>query len=176
MDVKQALDEAGNDIEKARDVLRKKGAALAAKKGERETGEGAVFSYIHPGARVGVMLKLFCETDFVARTEDFQHLGQDIALHIAAMGPQYIARDEVPADILEREKEVYAAQVAQSGKSEDVVSKIIEGKLEKFYGESVLLDQSFVKSADITVQQRIEETVTKVGENIRVGSFVRFEL
>lgn len=176
MDIKKALEEAGGDLEGARDILRKRGAATAAKKGERETHEGLVVSYIHPGGKVGVLLKLYCETDFVARTDDFQQLAADIAMHIAAMSPQYVSREAVPADVVEKEKEVYAEQVAGEGKPADITEKIVEGKLEKFYAENVLPEQSFVKDSDKTVKERIEEAIATLGENIQIGDFVRFEL
>ena len=176
MDIKRALEEAGGDVEGARDILRKRGAATAAKKGERETHEGLVVSYIHPGGKVGVLLKLYCETDFVARTDDFQQLAADIAMHVAAMSPQYVSREAVPAEIIEKEKEVYAEQVAGEGKPADITEKIVEGKLEKFYSENVLPEQSFVKDGDKTVKERIEEAIATLGENIQIGDFVRFEL
>lgn len=176
MDIKKALEEAGGDLEGARDILRKRGAATAAKKGERETHEGLVVSYIHPGGKVGVLLKLYCETDFVARTDDFQQLAADIAMHVAAMSPQYVSREAVPAEVVEKEKEVYAEQVAGEGKPADITEKIVEGKLEKFYAENVLPEQSFVKDSDKTVKERIEEAIATLGENIQIGDFVRFEL
>jgi elongation factor Ts len=176
MDVKKALDESEGDIEQARDLLRKQGAAIAAKKGERETHEGAIFSYIHAGGRIGVLLKLYCETDFVARTDDFQDLGKDLALHIAALAPQYVSRADVPASVVTKEKEIYAEQVAKDGKPREVVGKIVSGKLDKFYEEVVLLEQKFVKDAEKTTQQRIEAAVAKLGENIQVGEFVRLDL
>jgi elongation factor Ts len=176
MAVKEALEEAAGDIEKARDALRKKGAAIAAKKGERETGQGAVFSYVHAGGRIGVLLKLYCETDFVARTDEFGGLGQDLVLHIAALDPQYILRKDVPAEVIEKEEEIYTEQARSTGKEQDVVGKVVAGKLEKFFQEVVLLEQKFVKDPDKTVQQRIEAVVAQLGENIQVGEFVRFEL
>lgn len=178
LDVKNALEESDGDIEKARDILRKKGAAIATKKGDRQAGDGAVFSYIHAGNKVGVLLKLYCETDFVARTEQFEELGRDIALHIAAMKPQYLTDQSVPEDVLEKEKEIYRESVAQEGKDKpaDIVDKIVEGKVQKFLQENVLLKQGFVKDPDKTIQQRVEEAIAVLGENIQVGEFVCFEI
>ena len=178
LDVKNALEESDGDIEKARDILRKKGAAIATKKGDRQAGDGAVFSYIHAGNKVGVLLKLYCETDFVARTEQFEELGRDIALHIAAMKPQYLTDQSVPEDVLEKEKEIYRESVAQEGKDKpaDIVEKIVEGKVQKFLQENVLLKQGFVKDPDKTIQQRVEEAIAVLGENIQVGEFVCFEI
>lgn len=176
MDIKNALAEAQGDVDAARDLLRKRGAATAAKKGERETHEGLIFSYIHAGGRVGVLLKLYCETDFVARTEEFKRLAADIAMHIAAMSPQYASREDVPADVVAKEKEIYAEQVASEGKPADIVEKIIQGKLEKFYTETVLPEQAFVKDQDKTVKTRVEESIAALGENIQIGDFVRYEL
>lgn len=176
MDIKKALEEAGGDVDAARDLLRKRGAATAAKKGERETHEGLIVSYIHAGGKVGVLLKLYCETDFVARTEEFQRLASDVAMHIAAMNPQYISREAVPSEVLEKEKEIYAEGMASEGKPADIVEKIIQGKIEKFYSENVLPEQSFVKDQDKTVKARIEESIATLGENIQIGDFVRYEL
>ena len=178
LDVKNALEESGGDIEKAQDILRKKGAALATKKGDRQAGDGAVFSYIHAGSKVGVLLKMYCETDFVARTEQFQELGRDIALHIAAMKPQYLTDQSVPQDVLEKEKEIYreSAQNESKDKPEDIIEKIVEGKVQKFLQENVLLRQQFVKDTNKTIQQRVEEAVGVLGENIQVGEFVCFEI
>lgn len=176
MDIKKALEEAGGDVDAARDLLRKRGAATAAKKGERETHEGLIVSYIHAGGKVGVLLKLYCETDFVARTEEFQRLASDIAMHIAAMSPQYVSREAVPSEVLEKEKEIYAEGMASEGKPAEIVEKIIQGKVEKFYSENVLPEQSFVKDQDKTVKGRIEESIATLGENIQIGDFVRYEL
>lgn len=176
MDAKKAIEEAGGDMTKAREILRKKGTAIAAKKGDRDTREGLVVSYIHPGSKIGVLLKLYCETDFVARTPDFHGLANDIAMHIAAMNPQFKTADEVPAETLETEKRIYKEQFASSGKPEDVINKIVGGKMQKFAEEVALLDQPFVKDQDKKIKEIIEEHIAKLGENIQVGGFVRYEL
>jgi len=176
MDVKNALTEAGGDEEKAREILRKKGAALAAKKGARETHEGLVVSYIHAGGKIGVLLKLYCETDFVARTEDFRALSDDLAMHIAAMDPEYVSAENIPEDVIETEKRIYKEQFADSDKPKDVIEKIIDGKVQKFANEVCLLGQSFVKNPDKKIEGIIQEYIAKLGENIQVGGFVRYEL
>ena len=178
LDVKNALEESNGDIEKAQELLRKRGVAIATKKGDRETGDGLVFSYIHAGGKIGVLLKLHCETDFVARNEKFQELGRDIVLHIAAMKPQYLTDQSVPEDVLEKEKEIYRESVKNEGKGkpDDIVEKIVEGKAQKFLQETVLLRQQFVKDSNKTIQQRVEETVAVLGENIQIGEFVCFEI
>ena len=157
MDCKAALTEAAGDIEKAIDVLRKKGLAEAAKKAGRATAEGVVGSYIHAGGKIGVLVEVNCETDFVARTDDFQALVRDIAMHIAAADPRFVRREEVTADVLERERAIYREQALASGKPANVVDHIVDGKIEKFYGESVLLEQPFVKDPDKTVGQLVAE-------------------
>lgn len=176
MDAKNALEEAGDDIEKAREALRKKGASTAAKKGDREAREGKVVSYIHGEGKIGVLLKLYCETDFVARTEEFQKLANDIAMHIAAMDPKYVSREDIPEDVVGTEKRIYKEQAAEEGKPADVVDKIIQGKLDKFAEEVSLLEQSFVKDQDKKIKDIVEEYIAKLGENIQVGEFVRYEL
>ena len=176
MDVKKALEEADGDTEKAKDILRKRGAAIAVKKGSREAKEGLVTSYIHGAGRIGVLLKLYCETDFVARTEEFQQLARDIAMHIAAMDPEYVSLKDVPREVINKEKEIYKEQFADSGKSDDVINKIIEGTLDKFVGEVSLLEQVFVKDQDKTIAKLIEEYIAKLGENIQVGDFTRYIL
>ncbi|MDX1608452.1 MAG: translation elongation factor Ts [Candidatus Spechtbacterales bacterium] len=176
LDVKNALDEAGGDLEKAREILRKKGAALAAKKSARETHEGLVVSYIHAGGKIGVLLKIYCETDFVARTDDFQSLADNIAMHIAAMDPEYISPEDIPSEVIEAEKKIYKGQFADSGKPENVIEDIVEGKIKKFGAENSLLEQPFVKDQDKTIAKLIEEHVAKLGENIQVGEFTRYEL
>lgn len=176
MDVKKALQEAGGDVTRAKEILRVKGAAAAAKKSERQTHEGLVVSYIHPGSKIGVLLKLYCETDFVARTEEFQTLARDIAMHIAAMNPEYVHKDDIPEAVIEAEKKIYREQYVNSRKSPDVFEKIIEGKLEKFAEEAALLSQPFVKDQDKTIREVIDQTIAKLGENIQIGDFVRYEL
>ncbi|HYH45472.1 MAG TPA: translation elongation factor Ts [Thermoanaerobaculia bacterium] len=176
MDCKAALNESGGDIEKAVDLLRTKGLAAAAKKAGRVTAEGAVGSYIHAGGKIGVLVEVNCETDFVARTEPFQELLRDIALHIAAADPRFVERDEVTTADLDRERAIYREQALATGKPPAVVEKIVDGKLEKYYSEFVLLEQPFVKDPDKTVSQLIAERVAKIGENLKVRRFARFKL
>ena len=176
MDCKAALAEVGGDVEKAVDALRKKGLAAAAKKAGRVASEGLVGSYIHAGGKLGVLLEVNAETDFVARTDEFQELVKDIAMHIAAAEPRYVRREEVPADVLERERAIYRDQAAASGKPANVIEKIIDGKVEKFFAEACLLEQPFVKNPDQTIGQLVQEKVAKIGENIQVRRFARFKL
>ena len=176
MDCKKALTEASGDIEKAIDILRKTGMAKARKKSGRSAKEGIILPYIHPGAKLGVLLEINCETDFVANTDDFKNLSKDIAMHIAASAPMSVSREEIPQETLEREKEIYADQARQSGKPENIIEKMTEGRLNKFYQENVLLEQTFVKDPDKTVSDLITETVAKLGENILVSRFSRFQL
>ena len=175
-DCKSALVESKGDIENAIVHLRKKGMASAAKKATRVTSEGAVSSYIHAGGKIGVLLELNCESDFVARTEDFKDLSKDIAMHIAATDPKFIRREDVTASDLEREKEIYRAQAAATGKPANVVEKILEGKMVKFYEEVCLLEQPFIKDQGISVGQLIAQKVGKLGENIAVRRFARFKV
>lgn len=176
MDCKRALTEAKGDAEKATEILRKKGAMRAAKRQNRETREGLIHSYVHTGGKIGALVELNCETDFVARTDEFQQLAKDIAMHIAATNPDFISRKEVPADLVEKEKEIYREQAAQSGKPEKVLDSIVKGRLEKYYQEVCLLEQAFIKNPDTSVSQLVQETATKVGENIQVRRFARFQL
>ena len=176
MDCKKALIEASGDIEKAIDILRKTGMAKARKKSGRSAKEGIILPYIHPGAKLGVLLEINCETDFVANTDDFKNLSKDIAMHIAASAPMSVSREEIPQETLEREKEIYADQARQSGKPENIIEKMTEGRLNKFYQENVLLEQTFVKDPDKTVADLITETVAKLGENILISRFSRFQL
>jgi elongation factor Ts len=176
MDCKQALNETQGDTEKAVDFLRKKGLAAAAKKSGRITAEGAVGSYIHAGGKIGVLVEVNCETDFVARTEPFQDLVRDIAMHIAASDPRAVRREEVTQDLLDRERAIFREQALATGKPEKVVDRIVDGKMEKYFSEFVLLEQPFVKNPDQTVGQLIAEKVGKIGENIQVRRFVRFKL
>jgi elongation factor Ts len=176
MNCKNALAEAGGDEEKAVELLRKKGLATAAKKAGRATAEGLVSSYIHAGGKIGVLLEVNCETDFVARTDDFQDLVKDIAMHIAAADPRYVRRDEVTDEMLEAERKIYREQAIEAGKPENVVDRIVDGKMEKFFGESVLLEQAFVKDPDSTVGDLVAAKIGKLGENIQVGRFARFKL
>jgi len=176
MDVKKALEEADWDADKALKVLREKGAVKAAKKAEREARDGIVTDYIHHNKRVGVLVELNCETDFVARTEDFQKLGKDIAMHIAMAAPKYVSVDEVPAEELEREKEIYIQAALNEGKPENIAQKIAEGRIKKYLQEVVLLEQPFVKDDKITVAELIQQAIGKIGENIVIRRFCRFEL
>ena len=176
MDCKKALTEASGDLEKAIDILRKTGMAKARKKSGRSAKEGIILPYIHPGAKLGVLLEINCETDFVANTDDFKNLSKDIAMHIAASAPMSVSREEIPQKTLEREKEIYADQARQSGKPENIIEKMTEGRLNKFYQENVLLEQTFVKDPDKTVADLITETVAKLGENILISRFSRFQL
>ncbi len=175
-DCLKALQEANGDMENAFVVLRKRGMASAAKKASRSTNEGAVGTYIHAGGKIGVMLELNCESDFVARTEDFQGLLRDIAMHIAAVDPRFIGRDEVTESDIEREKEIYRAQAAATGKPANIIEKMLEGKMGKFYEEVCLLDQPFIKEQSQTVAQVIATKVAKLGENITVRRFARFKI
>ncbi len=173
MECKKALVESGGDFEKAIDLLRQRGLATAAKKAGRTASQGLISSYIHMD-KIGVLLEVNCETDFVARTDDFRELVKDIAMHVAAASPQYLTREDVPQDVIEREKEIYRAQVAN--KPPQVVEKIVEGKLEKFFTDTCLVDQVFVKDPDRKIRDVITEKVAKVGENIVVRRFVRYQL
>ena len=176
MECKGALEEAGGDMEAAIDLLRARGAAKAAKRAEREAREGSVGSYIHMGGKIGVLVEVNCETDFVARNEAFQALVRDVAMHIAAASPVSIRREDFPAEMVERERNVYREQMKESGKPEQIWDKIIDGKLEKFYAESALLEQPFVKNPDQTIAQLITDVSAKMGENIVVRRFTRYAL
>lgn len=174
MDVKEALDATGGDKEAAIDFLRKKGSVKLTKKADRVANEGIVESYIHAGGRIGVLVELNCETDFVARTDDFKQLAKDIALHIAASAPLYVSSAEVPAEALEREQEIYKEQA--QGKPQDIVEKMMAGRIQKYYEEVCLLNQPFVKDSSMTVQDMLGASVSKMGENIQVRRFARFVL
>jgi elongation factor Ts len=176
MDCRNALTEAKGDMEEAVVVLRKKGMASAAKKASRTASEGAVGTYIHAGGKIGVLIEVNCESDFVARTPDFQELLKDIAMHIAATDPRYIRKEDVTAEDLEREKDIYRAQAAQTGKPAPVIEKIVEGKMSKFYEEVCLLEQPFIKEQTVTIAQLIAHKVGKLGENIMVRRFARFKV
>ena len=176
MDCKQALEEAKGDLEQAIVHLRKKGVATAAKKATRVTSEGSVASYIHAGGKIGVLVEVNCESDFVARTDDFKDLVHDIAMHIAASDPKFIRREDVSPEAYEREKEIYREQAKATGKPENVVEKIVEGKMGKFYEEVCLYDQPFIKEQTITVSQLIASKVAKIQENISVKRFARFKV
>jgi elongation factor Ts len=176
MDCKQALEEAKGDLEQAIVHLRKKGVATAAKKATRVTSEGSVASYIHAGGKIGVLVEVNCESDFVARTDDFKDLVHDIAMHIAASDPKFIRREDVTPEAYEREREIYREQAKATGKPQNVVDKIVEGKMGKFYEEVCLYDQPFIKEQTITVSQLIASKVGKLGENISVKRFARFKV
>ncbi|MDX2091933.1 MAG: translation elongation factor Ts [Kofleriaceae bacterium] len=175
-DCKKALVEVGGDMDKAIDYLRAKGLAKAAKKAGREATEGAVVSYIHGGGRIGVLLEVNCETDFVSRGEDFQAFAREVALQIAAMNPQFVRKEEVDPEIIEKERAVLVAKAKESGKPEPVAQKMVEGQISKWLKEICLMDQAFVKNPDKTIDQVQQELVAKIGENIKVRRFVRFEL
>ena len=175
-DCLKALQEAKGDMENAFVVLRKRGMASAAKKASRTTNEGAVGTYIHAGGKIGVLLELNCESDFVARTEDFQELLRDVAMHIAAVDPRYVGKDEVTPEDMEREKDIYRAQAAATGKPPNIVERMLEGKMSKYYEEVCLLEQPFIKEQSLTVQQLIAQKVAKLGENISVRRFARFKV
>ncbi len=175
-DCLKALQEAKGDMEEAFVVLRKRGMASAAKKASRTTNEGSVGTYIHAGGKIGVLVELNCESDFVARTPDFQELLRDIAMHIAAADPRYVRREDVTAEDIEREKEIYRAQAAASGKPANIIEKMLEGKMGKFYEEVCLLDQPFIKDQAQTIAQIISARVAKLGENISVRRFARFKV
>ncbi len=176
MECKAALTEANGDLDAATTILRKRGLATAAKKAGRTTGQGSVGSYIHMGGKIGVLVEVNCESDFVARTEQFSALVKEIAMHIAAADPKYVKRDEVPGAALEKEKDIYRAQFAQSGKKPEVIEKIVEGKLDSYYEQVVLLDQKFIRDPALTVSQVIAEATAKMGENITVSRFARFKI
>jgi len=176
MDCKQALVESGGDIEKAIEYLRKKGLKVAGKRSGRETRQGLVESYIHMGGKIGVMLELNCETDFVARTAEFKELARNIAMQVAAADPKWLVPADVPADVIEKERSIYAEQIRAEGKPDNVIPKIVDGKLLRFYETVCLLEQGYVRDQDKKVQDVINEAIAKTGENIKVGRFVRFVL
>jgi len=177
MDCKKALDEANDDYEKAVDILRQRGEIKAAKKSaERETKDGLVYSYIHSNYKAGAMISLLCETDFVAKTDDFKKLAHELAMQIVAMNPEYLTPDKIPAEVLEREKSVYREQLLAEGKKEEMLEKIMEGKLNKFYAEVCLLKQQYIKDDAKTIESLINEMIVKTGEKIEIGKFVRFQI
>ena len=175
-DCRAALVESGGDIEKAITILRKKGRSAAQKKAQRQASEGLVGYYIHAGGKIGVLAEVNCESDFVARTEAFQKLCHEIAMHIAALDPRFVRREEVTPEILEREKEIYREQAQASGKPPAVIEKIVTGKMEKFYEENCLYEQHFICDESVTIKELIDQTIAKVGENIAVRRFVRFKV
>ncbi len=176
MDCKKALQEAGGDYEKAVEILRKKGIASAAKRSGRAVKEGRIEAYIHPGSKLGVLLEVNCETDFVANTADFKNFTRDVAMQIAASAPLFIRREEVTQELIDKEMDIYREQARQQGKPEKILEKIAGGKLDKFYAETCLLEQPFVKDPDKTVQSLLQETIAKLGENIDIRRFSRFKV
>jgi elongation factor Ts len=176
MDCKKALTESGGNFEKAVDYLRQKGLATAAKRAGRVASEGRIGSYIHAGGKIGVMVEVNCETDFVAKTDDFQNFAKDLSMQIAASNPLFVRREEVPPEALEKEREIYRIQAREAGKPEKVVDKIVDGKLEKYYGEVCLLEQIFVKNTDIKIQDLLNGLIGKLGEKIEVRRFARFQV
>lgn len=176
MDCKKALTEADGDIGKAVEYLRKKGAALAEKKGSRATNDGVIEAYIHPGSRLGVMIEVNCETDFVAKTADFKTLARDLAMQVAAANPSAVAREDIPEDVVAGEREIYRTQAINEKKPEKIIERFVEGKLDKFFQENVLLEQNFVKDPNKSVKQLLTECIAKVGENITIKRFTRYQL
>jgi elongation factor Ts len=176
MDCKKALTETGGDIDKAIEILRKKGIAAASKRADRTANEGRIEAYIHPGNKLGVIVEINCETDFVAKTENFMALSKDIAMHVAASAPSYTKREDVEQEVIDREVEIYKGQALEQKKPENILDKIAEGKLEKFYSENCLLEQPFVKDPDKNIQDLLTETIAKLGENITIRRFSRFKI
>jgi elongation factor Ts len=176
MDCKKALTESGGDMDAAVKILREKGLSAAAKRSHKDANEGQIFSYIHSNNKLGVIVELNCETDFVAKTEDFQDLGKSIAMQVAAASPMVVKREDIPGDVIEREKEIFRNQAVQSGKPEKVLDKIVEGKVEKFYSEIVLLEQPFIKDDKVTIEELLKGTIGKLGENMVIKRFARFQL
>jgi len=176
MDCKEALTECDGDMEKSVAFLRKKGLATAAKRAGRAMSEGVVHSYIHTGGKIGVLVEVNCETDFVAKTDDFQDLAKNIAMHIAATSPLGISPDDVPEEVVEKEKEIYRAQALEQGKPEKILDKIVDGKLSKFFKESCLMNQPYVRNPDITIAGLLNEAIAKIGENISIRRFTRYQI
>ena len=176
MDCKKALGETDGDMEKAIDLLRQKGIAVAQKRAGRTTSEGVIQTYIHAGGKLGVMLEVGCETDFVAKTDDFQSFAKDVAMHVAAMSPVAVKREDVPEDLVAREAEIYKNQAIESGKPEEIAEKMVSGKLDKFFSEISLMEQKFVKNPDLTIQDLLNDLIAKMGENISIKRFVRFQV
>ena len=176
MDCKAALEESGGDLDKAVDVLRKKGLAQAAKRAGRAAKDGIIGHYVHLGGKVAVLVEVNCETDFVARTPEFQTLSKEIAMHIAAASPTYVKREDIPADVLEKEREIYRAQFTGSGKPANVIDKIVDGKLESYYAQVCLLDQPSVRDPNVTIKQMVTAATANTGENVTITRFVRFKL
>ena len=176
MDCKKALAETNGDMERAVDYLRQKGLAVAAKRADRSTSEGTIETYIHSGSKLGVMIELGCETDFVAKTDAFVAFAKDLAMQIAATNPVSVSREEVPPEVLQREKEIYVQQAIDSGKPANIAEKMVAGKIEKYYAEVCLLEQKFIKDQELTIQDKLNELIAKMGENISVKRFVRMQV
>lgn len=176
LDVKKTLEETGGDIEKAAQLLRERGIAKAAKKSDREAREGFVGSYIHHNGKIGVLVELNCETDFVARNEQFQNLARNVAIHVAMANPQYVSRDQVPEDLVQAERQTLRSQAIDEGKPENIAEKMVEGRLGKFFAELCLLEQPYIKDDSKTVESYLQENIAKIGENIRIGSFSRIAI
>jgi elongation factor Ts len=176
MDCKKALGECDGDMDKAVDFLRKKGLAVAAKRAGRATSEGTIQTYIHAGNKLAVMVEVNCETDFVAKTDQFVEFARDLAMHIAAVNPLCVTRENAPRDVIEKEREIYRQQAVEQGKPENIIDKIVDGRIEKYLKEICLMEQPFVKNPDVTIQDMLNELVAKMGENIGIGRFVRFQV
>ncbi len=176
MDCKKALSETNGEMEKAVDFLRQKGLAVAQKRADRATSEGVVETYIHAGGKLGVMVEIGCETDFVAKSDMFQEFSKDIAMHIAASNPLAIKREDIPEDLVAREKDIFTNQALESGKPENIVEKIVNGKIDKYFSEVTLMEQKFVKNPDVSIQDLLNEIIAKIGENISVKRFARFQV
>jgi elongation factor Ts len=176
MDCKKALKESDGDVAQALDFLRKKGLAAAAKRSARATSEGTVMSYIHMGGKIGVMVEINCETDFVAKNEDFQAFAKDIAMHIAAVNPAGLAPEDIPEEVVAKEREIYRERALEQGKPENIVDKIVDGQVQKFYKDSCLMSQAYVKNPQLTIEDYTKEVIGKMGENIRISRFVRYQL
>ena len=176
MDCKKALTDTDGDMEKAVDLLRQKGLAVAAKRAGKETREGVIEAYIHAGGKIGVMVEVACETDFVAKTDDFKAFARNIAMHVAAVSPLAVSRDEIPAEVVQREKDIYINQALESGKPQQIAEKMVAGKMEKFLAEVCLLEQKYVKNPDLSVQDLLNELVAKMGENISIKKFALFQI
>ncbi|MCZ6660848.1 MAG: translation elongation factor Ts [bacterium] len=176
MDCKEALKETGGQVEAAMEVLRKKGLSKAARRAGRATSEGLVGSYIHAGAKIGVLIEVNCETDFVAKTDVFQSLVKDLAMHVAAANPMHVSRDQVPEEVVEKEREIFESQAREEGKPEKALDRIVEGRVGKYFEEICLLEQPFIRNTDQTVQERISETIAQLGENVVVNRFARYHV
>ncbi len=176
LDCRKALEVSGGDFDKAVDYLRERGLSQAAKRMDRQASEGLVHAYIHSGGRVGVLVEVNCETDFVARTDEFQELVNDIALQVAAMSPLYVSRDQIPQEVIDHERRLYRAQALEEGKPENIADRIVEGRMEKYYQQACLLEQDFIRDEDVTIEELVKAQITKTGENIVIRRFARFQL